>query len=78
MKQILVSGRVQGVSFRYNIKEKADELGLKGWVKNLDDGRVEIVVDKPEELIKLCKDFQIDTMEINDCQKNCQDFRIKY
>ena len=77
MKQILISGRVQGVSFRYNVKEKADEHGLKGWVKNLDDGRVEVVVDKPEELIKLCKDFQIDTIEIKECQEHCEDFKIK-
>ena len=37
-----VSGRVQGVGFRYFTKSKALELNLKGWVRNLPDGRVEV------------------------------------
>lgn len=56
---ILISGRVQGVFFRSTMKEVADELGLKGWVRNLPDGRVEAVVegpkDKVEELIRWCR-----------------------
>ena len=39
---IIVQGRVQGVWFRAGTKEKADELGLTGWVKNQPDGTVEI------------------------------------
>lgn len=39
---IIVSGRVQGVFFRVTTKKKADELGVKGFVKNLPDGRVYI------------------------------------
>jgi acylphosphatase len=38
----LVSGRVQGVGFRYFVQGKANDLGLGGWVRNLDDGRVEV------------------------------------
>ena len=38
----LVSGRVQGVGFRYFAQRKAEELGLSGWARNLDDGRVEV------------------------------------
>ena len=38
----LVSGRVQGVGFRYIAQRKAEELGLSGWARNLDDGRVEV------------------------------------
>jgi acylphosphatase len=34
----LVSGRVQGVGFRYFVQGKAVELGLDGWTRNLDDG----------------------------------------
>jgi len=41
-KRWLVSGRVQGVGFRYFVQGKANELGLEGWVRNLDDGRVEV------------------------------------
>ena len=42
---ILVSGRVQGIFFRQNTKDKAEALDLKGWVKNLPDGRVEAVFE---------------------------------
>lgn len=38
-----VSGRVQGVWFRDNTQRKANSLGLVGWVKNLPDGRVEVM-----------------------------------
>ena len=40
----LVSGRVQGVFFRATTAQRARELGLSGWAKNLPDGRVEVVV----------------------------------
>lgn len=42
---IFVSGLVQGVFFRANTREKARELGLTGWVKNLPDRRVEAVFE---------------------------------
>lgn len=40
----LVSGRVQGVFFRASTAQRARELGLSGWAKNLNDGRVEVVI----------------------------------
>jgi acylphosphatase len=47
----LVSGRVQGVGFRYHAQQKAEELGLTGWARNLDDGRVEVyAVGAPDRL----------------------------
>jgi len=49
---IFISGRVQGVFFRQFIQEKTQELGLFGWVKNLDDGRVEIVIEGDKEKIE--------------------------
>jgi acylphosphatase len=41
--RLLVSGRVQGVGFRYAAREAASECGAAGWVRNLPDGTVEIV-----------------------------------
>ncbi len=40
-KRFLVSGRVQGVGYRFFTKRLADGIGVVGWVKNLPDGRVE-------------------------------------
>jgi acylphosphatase len=42
--RFLVSGRVQGVSFRAATREQAQSLGLRGLARNLDDGRVEVIV----------------------------------
>jgi acylphosphatase len=37
-----ISGRVQGVGFRYFVQKRATELKLAGWTRNLEDGRVEV------------------------------------
>lgn len=56
---ILVLGFVQGVGFRRFIAKKAKELGLTGWVRNLPDGRVEIIAQGEkkdiEDLIKIAE-----------------------
>ncbi|MDD4157523.1 MAG: acylphosphatase, partial [Candidatus Cloacimonetes bacterium] len=49
--KLLVEGRVQGVGFRHYIFKYAKRLELKGYVKNLDDGKVEIVVNGEESKI---------------------------
>ena len=49
---VFISGRVQGVSFRWNTQNKAQQLGLTGWVRNVWDGRVEAVFEGPEQLVK--------------------------
>ena len=49
---IIVHGRVQGVWFRAGTKEKADELGLLGWVKNRTDGTVEIHAEGEKLLLE--------------------------
>lgn len=49
---ILISGRVQGVYFRRFTKNKAQELGIKGTVKNMPDGRVEIVAQADADILE--------------------------
>lgn len=55
---VLVSGRVQGVGFRATTRRHADEHGVDGWVRNLDDGRVEAVFegspDAVEAMVAFC------------------------
>ena len=51
-KRVFLSGKVQGVSFRYHAHEKATLLNLLGWVRNLEDGRVEILVAGPENEVE--------------------------
>lgn len=57
---IHVSGRVQGVFFRANTDRQAKNLGLTGWVRNLIDGRVEVLAEGEEEmvgqLIEFCRE----------------------
>lgn len=48
-RQVFYSGRVQGVGFRYTAKQIAAGFEVTGWVKNLDDGRVEMQVMAAEE-----------------------------
>lgn len=50
-KHILFYGRVQGVGFRYYAVNKANQLGLTGWVQNLYDGSVEMEVQGEETRI---------------------------
>ncbi len=48
---LLISGRVQGVFYRYTAKKMAEHLGVRGWIKNLPDGRVEAVVAGPPSAV---------------------------
>jgi acylphosphatase len=50
--RILYSGQVQGVGFRFASERAALSLGLKGWVENLSDGRVEVMCEGEEDPIK--------------------------
>ena len=52
--RVLVSGRVQGVYFRGTCRQLALQRGVRGWVRNLPDGRVEAVLEgTPEEVHRL-------------------------
>jgi len=45
---LLIQGRVQGVGFRANSRHMANRLNLRGWVRNMRNGDVEILVEGPE------------------------------
>jgi acylphosphatase len=59
-KRFIISGRVQGVGFRYFVRRQAQAIGLAGWVRNLPDGRVEAFVEGPsaqlEEIEQLLRE----------------------
>lgn len=68
----LVSGRVQGVWFRQTTAAKAAELGVDGWVRNLEDGRVEAVFEGSPASVDLALAFastgperaRVDTIDV--------------
>jgi acylphosphatase len=70
---IILSGRVQGVAFRYYAREVASRLGVKGWIKNLVSGEVEIVLEgkrkEVEKMIEWCREgpplAMVESIEIN-------------
>ena len=85
---IFISGRVQGGFFRENTSKKAQKLGLLGWVKNLDNGKVEAVFEgdkeKVEKLVKWAKRgpmfAKVDNIDIDwqEYTGEFQNFEIRY
>jgi len=58
-KHIRISGRVQGVGFRHFTKQNARRLNLNGWVKNLPDGDVEVVlVGKEDSMLEMLEELK--------------------
>ena len=58
-RRVMVGGRVQGVFFRASCRDRAVAIGVHGWVRNLDDGRVEVVAegepDAVDALVAWCR-----------------------
>ncbi len=70
---IYYTGRVQGIGFRFTTQRLANSLGVSGWVKNLSDGRVEIVAQAEEEALKefLAKILECFSSYIKDTEISC-------
>ncbi|HJY63936.1 MAG TPA: acylphosphatase [Ignavibacteria bacterium] len=79
--KIIVSGRVQGVGFRYYIAREAERLGIKGYVRNLWNGDVEIYAEGRwefvEEMIKKAK-LGPSHSKVDSCKVEWLDFANKY
>lgn len=54
---LIISGRVQGVYYRYSTETEAKRLGLSGWVKNLPNGAVEAAIKGPPERVEQLVDW---------------------
>lgn len=86
-KHIFISGKVQGVGFRAFIRREAAVLNLKGWAKNLIDGRVEVVIqgdkNKVSQMIEKLESgpsfARVDNLKINEEElEEYSDFKIKF
>lgn len=86
--QIIVSGEVQGVGYRYYTQMKAIQFGITGWVKNLQEGGVEILASGENDNLERFIDevrrgnpfSTVDHIEVNETIKTetYRSFAIKY
>ena len=78
IKHLVISGRVQGVGFRYWLQSLANKKNIFGWVKNTISGNVEALIagdeKEVEDLIKLCKKgpilSKVDNVKVNEYKKD--------
>jgi acylphosphatase len=84
---VFVSGTVQGVYFRATTRDRAREAGVDGWVRNLDDGRVEAVfegpVDAVESMVTWCHEGSpaatVEDVSVEHGEPEGEDgFRVRY
>ncbi len=79
--RLYIKGTVQGIFFRQFVKENAERYNVKGFVRNLEDGRVEVFAEGNQEdvekLVELCKQgpkhSQIANVEVK--EERFQDFK---
>jgi acylphosphatase len=70
---VFIKGRVQGVFFRQSTQLKAQSLGVKGWIRNLFDGRVEVVFEGDKSQVEILVDYcrhgppaaRVENIEVN-------------
>lgn len=85
---VVISGQVQGVWFRASTRDKAQQLGLIGWVKNTPEGNVEAVFEGEENLVREMLEWchhgpplaEIENVEVKKQRpsNDFDDFSIKY
>ena len=85
---VFITGRVQGVYFRYKTRDEAKKYGVTGWVRNLPDGRVEAVFEGNKENVDKLIDFdgkgpsgaKVRDLNINwqDYTGEFKDFEVRY
>ena len=85
---VIIFGRVQGVWFRSSTKQKAEQLGVNGWVRNTKDGRVEAIFEGEENSVKSLLEWchngpplaKIEKVEVNNQSptNGFYDFSIRY
>jgi len=84
---VYYSGRVQGVGFRFTARSLAADLGIAGWVSNLNDGRVEITAEAEEGILRdflsdIADSFKAYIVETDlswiDANGEFKDFSIKF
>lgn len=85
---VFVAGYVQDVLFRHNTREHAIKNSVKGWVRNLPDGRVEAVFEgekkNVEKMIEFCKEGPIGAkvenaeVKLEEFKNEFEDFEIRY
>jgi len=79
--KIIVSGRVQGVGYRYYIARVADDLELTGYAKNLFNGDVEIAAEGKKEFLEILAEKAAlgpAGAKVNTCKVEWLDFKKKY
>ncbi len=84
---LLISGKVQGVGYRFWTLQQAKKLGIVGWVKNLPDSRVEAVLmgnhSSIETMVKLCESgpppAKVDNISVSWIKyEEMKEFEIRY
>ncbi len=86
--RLVAKGRVQGVGFRYFVQATAIKRGLLGWVRNLNDGNVEMELQGPdgfiEDFYKVIKKgnffSKVEELEMEEIEVDidCNKFKVKY
>jgi len=85
--QVYYSGKVQGIGFRFTAEHFAKAMGICGWVKNLNQGKVEIIAEAEENVLRdflkkihdhfslYIRDFDIEWQEVG---RELDDFEIRF